>query len=297
MSDILYWSSWLAVPLATAMLMSGLLAFERDAPPLDDTAARRRAEAFARRPLLRLLWPFVRAVAGIVSRFELAELRPRLEKVLRHANQPLGLLVDELLAIQVLLALLVPTGMMAVARGVFGVWYPALLVFAPLAFFVPVSRLREQVRVRTEEIERRLPYALDVIIVCVEAGVGFEEAVARMIEASEPDHPLTEEFGLLRQELEFFDMQRALARMAERVPSDDLDRLVDAIIEGERQGTPYQRVLVNARDMIRRRQSTRIEKAASRAPTLMLLPTLFIMLSVLMILVGGVLLNATETSL
>lgn len=294
MTEILYWGGRASVLAATAILTWGLMGFARDAPRLDAAARKRRAQAFADKPLLRFVWPFVRAVAGILSRFELRESRPRLETVLRHAGRPLGMLPEELLAIQVLLAVLLPGALVWLSVTLTGQIYPILLLAAPIAFMMPVSRLREQVRLRTEELERRLPYALDLIIVCVEAGVGLEDAISRMIEASEPEHPLTQEFRLLRRELEFFDVPRALARMAQRVPSDDLDRLVDAIIEGERQGTPYQHVLVSARDMIRRRQSTRIEKQASRAPSLMLVPTLFIFLSVLLILVGGMILKSQQ---
>lgn len=296
MPDLLSWGGRLSIAAAAVTLLWWLLSFERDAPPLDDTAVRRRREAFARHPLLRLGWPLVRAVAGIVRRLPLRETRPRLEKLLRHAGHPLGMTPEELIGAQLVLAVAIPVLVSLFSVLAVGEWYPYILALAPVAFLMPVNRLQEYVRNRVTEIERRLPYALDLIIVCVEAGVGFEDAVTRMIQSSEPAHPLTEEFSLLRRELEFFDVQRALARLAERVPSDDLDRLVDAIIEGERQGTPYQRVLINARDMIRRRQSTQIEKAASRAPTLMLVPTLFIFAAVLLILVGGMILGSQDVS-
>lgn len=297
MQEMLYWGGRISLTVAAALAMWGLLTFERDAPRLDETAARRRREALAESLVLRAVWPIVRAVAGLVARLELRETRPRLATLLRHAGQPLGMLVDELIALQVVLAVVVPGVLALLSFLALGMVHPLVLCLAPVAFMMPVSRLRAEVQERTGEIERRLPYALDVIIVCVEAGVGFEDAVSRMIAASEPDHPLTEEFTLLRQELEFFDVTRALGRLAERVPSQDLDRLVDAIVEGERQGTPYQKVLINARDMIRRRQSTRIEKAASRAPTLMLVPTLFIFASVLLILVGGMILGSRNSGL
>jgi tight adherence protein C len=294
MTDFLASTGQLTVALAVAAFMLLLWLLARMAPEPTALPARRRKEALSESLVFRLTLPFIQAVGVLVAPLPLEATRARYQALLRHSGYPGGLFPNELIAIQILSAIVLPLLLGYVYESVFDRWNHLVWLGALVGYFMPPSRLEDRIRVRVEAIERRLPYALDLIIVCAEAGCSFEDAVFRIVDATQDKDPLSEELRIMRQELELVDLRSALHHFAERVPSGEVTRLTHAILEGERQGTPYKDVLAMARDMMRTRQSTRIEKQAARAQQLLVIPTLLITGAVLVMLIGGMILRSCQ---
>lgn len=284
------WVEWLAPAclVAGVALWVGVLA-RADVRPVErsESARVRREAAIERAPVLRWVLPFVTALGGWYADRPLAEARARLDRRLIHAGLPAGLSADEWMALR-----WVSAGALTIVAGAlwllaFGRLDPWFLLAGPIGYRLPDERLRDVIERRVEAIEKQLPHTLDLFIVCLEAGLSLEEAIAHSVPDDGPRDPLTEELALLVREMEFHDFETALSRLAERVPSIEFGRLVDTITESERQGTPYGAALCAVRDGLRRRQSARVEKAAARAVSAMLLPTVLIFASVLLVLGGG----------
>ena len=294
MTDLLATGGQLSTALAVAVFALGLWILSRFAPEPTALAAKRRREALQNSLFFALTLPFIQAVGVLISPLPLHATRARHQTLLRHSGYPGGLLPNELIAIQCLLSVTLPLIAGVAYESVFERWSHWVWLGLPVGFLMPPARLEDRIRKRVEAIERRLPYALDLIIVCAEAGCSFEDAVFRIVDASQDRDALTEELRIMRQELELVDLRSALHHFAERVPSGEVARLIHAILEGERQGTPYKDVLAMARDMMRTRQSTRIEKQAARAQQLLVIPTLLITGAVLVMLIGGMILRSCQ---
>ena len=144
---------------------------------------------------------------------------------------------------------------------------------------------------RREKIRADLPDALDLLAVSVEAGLGFDGAIAKLTEHMEG--PLAEEFGLTLGEMRIGESRAdALKRMSERVDAPELSSFTRAIIQADQLGTSLGRILrVQAADTRMRRQAA-AEERAMKAPIKMLFPTvLFIFPAMFLIILGPAFLN------
>jgi tight adherence protein C len=185
-------------------------------------------------------------------------------------------------------------GTMLGRLGGIGIALLGALVLGALGFFIPDYVLTLKARSRRGRIQADLPDALDLLAVSVEAGLGFDGAVAKLSEHMEG--PLAEEFGLTLSEMRIGESrQEALKRMAERVDAPELSAFVRAIIQADTLGTTLGRILrVQAADSRLRRQAA-AEERAMKAPIKMLFPTvLFIFPAMFLVILGPAILNVQE---
>ena len=158
-------------------------------------------------------------------------------------------------------------------------------------FIAPDYFVSLKAKGRREKIRADLPDALDLLAVSVEAGLGFDGAIAKLTEHM--DGPLAEEFGLTLGEMRIGESRAdALKRMSERVDAPELSSFTRAIIQADQLGTSLGRILrVQAADTRMRRQAA-AEERAMKAPIKMLFPTvLFIFPAMFLIILGPAFLN------
>jgi len=154
------------------------------------------------------------------------------------------------------------------------------LILAVVGFFFPDFWLRNRIQARQREITHTLPDVLDLLMVCVEAGMGFDAAVARVAEQPESRHsPLHQE--MLRMHLEVRagrPRAEALRALGERTGVDDIKAMVTAFVQTERLGTPLGKTLRVHADSARVRRRHKAEERAHLAPLKMLFPTVFFLM-------------------
>ena len=163
--------------------------------------------------------------------------------------------------------------------------------FAFLGFLSPDVLVNSRIRERQERVLASLPDALDLLAVSVEAGLGFDGAVAKLVEYM--DGPLIDEFALALNEMRFGESRtEALKRMAVRVDVPEFGTFIRAIVQAEQLGTSIAGILrVQAADARLRRQYSAEEKAM-KAPIKMLLPTaVFIFPALFIVILGPILMN------
>ncbi len=162
------------------------------------------------------------------------------------------------------------------------------------AFFLPDAVVTTRTKSRRDEIRSDLPDALDILAVSVEAGLGFDAALARVAEYM--DGPLVEELALTLSEMRIGETrQEALRKLAERVDVVELTSIVHAIAQADQLGSPLARVLrVQAQEARQRRQAA-AEERAMKAPVKMILPTaVFIFPAMFIVILGPAFLHLTE---
>jgi tight adherence protein C len=183
--------------------------------------------------------------------------------------------------------------MVGLSAGPFGT-LAFTAIFAVGAFLLPDFLLSSSARRRKERVRADLPDALDLLAVSVEAGLGFDGAVAKLTDHLEG--PLADEFELTLNEMRIgTSRQDALKRMAERVPAPELVSFVRALVQADQLGISLGRILrVQAADTRNRRQAAAEEKAM-KAPIKMLFPTvLFIFPAMFLVILGPAMMHLLE---
>lgn len=168
--------------------------------------------------------------------------------------------------------------------------YMATLVFAAaVGYYLPNVVLRRLVFVRQREILEAFPDALDLMTVCIEAGLAIDAALMRVAdEIRHKSQALSEELHLVTLELRAgASKEKALRNLAMRTGVEDVDSLVAMLIQAERFGTSIADALRVHADMLRTKRRQRAEEAAAKIALKLLFPLIFcIFPSMLLVLLG-----------
>jgi tight adherence protein C len=171
----------------------------------------------------------------------------------------------------------------------------AVFVFASIlgaiGYIAPAIVVSQKAKRRQSAIVRQLPDSLDLLSVSVEAGLGFDGAIAKLTQYM--DGPLSEEFELALGEMRIGESRSdALKKLALRAGTPEVSSFVRAIVQADQLGTSLGRILrVQATDTRNKRQAI-AEERAMKAPIKMLFPTVaFIFPAMFIVILGPALLN------
>jgi tight adherence protein C len=179
-------------------------------------------------------------------------------------------------------------------------WSPFLVVVATayaagLGWLGPMFMLRRRARRRTERIELELPELIDLLVVTLEAGVGFTAALTRSTE--QMTGPLGDEVRLtLREHNLGLGMDRALGNLLERCDVPAIRAFVRSVVQSEALGVSIGQVMRDVSKEMRSRRRQIVEEKAQKAPVKILFPLAFLILpALLMIVLYPGLVNLVET--
>jgi tight adherence protein C len=165
----------------------------------------------------------------------------------------------------------------------------ALLLSACIGYYLPNMLLNHQIEVRQRDIFDSFPDALDLLTICVEAGLGLEAALNRVAEEIHlKSQVLGQEFQLMILELRAgFSKERALRNLALRTGVEDIDLLVAMLIQSDRFGTSMGESLRIHADNLRTKRHQRAEEAAAKISLKLLFPLIFMIFPTLMLILVG----------
>jgi tight adherence protein C len=172
-----------------------------------------------------------------------------------------------------------------------GLHSPALLVLLPVlfaagGFFLPDVLLYNTGTKRQLRVQQALPDALDMMTVCVEAGLGFDASLSQV--ARNTEGPLAGECARVLQEMQFGKSRvQALRAMAERTTVAELRMLVSALVQASELGIPIAAVLREQAQEMRVRRRQRAEEKAQKVTVKILVPLIFCLFPALMVIVIG----------
>jgi tight adherence protein C len=153
-------------------------------------------------------------------------------------------------------------------------WGRKLIVvafFVLFGFYLPELLLTSKIQRRQKEIRKAMPDALDLLTICVEAGLGFDGAMAKVFEKW--DNELALAFGRVIREIQLGKLRReALRDMADRMGIPEMTSFVAAVIQSEQLGVSMSKVLRIQADQMRIKRRQRAEEEAHKAPIKMLIP-------------------------
>ena len=156
-----------------------------------------------------------------------------------------------------------------------------------LGYILPNYWLKSKAKQRQKEIQHRLPDVLDLLTVSVEAGLGFDAALLKVVEKQKG--VLAEEFLRVLQEIKMGHPRReSLRDLAKRnKPAEDLNSFVASLVQADQLGISIGSVLRNQAKQIRQKQRQRAEEKAQKAPVKMMIPLVFFVFPTIFIVVLG----------
>lgn len=191
------------------------------------------------------------------------------------------------LAILVMPSLVLLTPLSARLRGV---WLPIFLaVAAGVGYLLPGLILEWRGRKRGNRIQCELPDVLDLLVICVEAGLGLDAAIKRVAQEVRISAPLlAEELSMVSLELKAgIPRDMALKNLAVRCGVDDVSSLTAMLNQADRFGVSVGRSLRVHSDTVRTKRRQRMEEAAAKVPLKLLFPVLFMIFPTIMVVMGG----------
>lgn len=222
----------------------------------------------------RVVFPLLRRLGDFAGRFTPQATLEAAERNLRRAGvtklDPTGFVVVRIIFTFVLTGFMFMLMMIARTLPLAQI-IPLTLFVGLVAYMIPAMLLSSRAARRRKNITKALPDALDLITICVEAGLGFDGAINKV--AEKWDNELSEAFHRVIHEQNLGKSKReALRDMAERMEVPELTSFIAAVLQAEQLGVSLGRVLRIQSDQMRIKRRQMAEAEAHRAPIKMLIP-------------------------
>ncbi len=203
---------------------------------------------------------------------------PNALKILYGAKAVFGVLIPGLVGLALLNSTMDPGNKAA-----------AILAGVAVGFFGPNEFVRMAAKRRQKQIHRGLANALDLLVVCVESGLGLDQAIMQVAKELEQAHPeITEELAIVNFELKAGKRRaEALRNLADRTAVEDLKKLVAVLIQADRFGTGVSQSLRAHSDYMRVQARQVAEEKAAKLGVKLVFPIFFCILPSLFVVTVG----------
>ncbi len=236
----------------------------------------------------RILRPFLRRFYVLGRRFTPSGSIEQLQHSLIVAGIPGGMTVTDFLGLRFIVGALT-------ALVVFILFFrqqptSMVLLYAFVGFvigmYIPNYWLKSKVKARQKAVQHALPDALDMMSICVDAGLGFEAAIQKVAFQSKDE--LAIEFRRIISEIRVgVPRTDALRHLAERVDVADVSSFVGVLIQADQLGIAIRDVLATQSDQMRVNRRQRAQEAAAKAPIKMMIPMVIFIFPALFIVILG----------
>ncbi len=257
----------------------------------------KRQRALENNPAWGQIEPLVRWLGVRVSGILSESFRERASKQLALAGDFLGLTPDEYVALSILSFL---AGMLfgAVAGQLSGMGTTMFIIVGPVGAALPYLAVSGEADRRLRQINRGLPYVIDLLALAMSAGQDFPGAIRQVVEkSSDPNDALVEELGRMLQELGLGKTRKAvLLAFNERAPLESVAEFVNAVVQAEERGNPVADVLLIQASVSRMRRSVKAEDAAAKAGVAMVGPLFLLFFCIMLLVMGPMVLKLAQVA-
>ncbi len=237
----------------------------------------------------RIFVPIIRKISDFIIRFTPQTTLERTTRQLELAGNPRNMSAAEFWALR-LVATVLLGGLVFMMMTRNGAEVSKRLLYglggAGIGFMLPYMFLRSMIDRRKQAIIKKLPDALDLMTICVDAGLTFNAAMQKVDEKW--TDPLALEFGRVIYEMQLGKSRRqALKDMSDRTDVPDVTSFIAAILQAEQLGVGIGKVLRIQSEQMRVRRRQRAEEKAQQAPVKMTFPLVFLIFpSIFIVLLG-----------
>jgi tight adherence protein C len=244
----------------------------------------------------RVVAPLLEGLTGVATRFTPQGYGEKVAQKLVHAGNPPNLNVDKILVMKLVglvsIVAWIPLFLMLKFSG--PIFIVGVLVAWGCAFIYPDVLLNRKIEDRQKEISRKLPDILDLLVISVEAGLGFEQALDRTCTAV--PGALSDEFRRMLHEIRIGSTRAdALRAMADRSDVPELRGFILAMLQADTFGVSISRLLRSQADEMRIKRRLMAQEKAQKAPVKMLFPLVFcIFPSIFVVILGPAMINISR---
>jgi len=239
--------------------------------------------------ILRLSMPILRTyLLPSVQNLPLENFRKEKKRKIQAAGMSEELTADEFFCFKLFLAIALPL-MAVVYNFALNLLNPLILIliFGSIGYFFPELWLRSLIRDRQIKIRNAIPFVIDLLSLCTEAGLDFMGAFQRVVEKAKQS-PLIDELNLVLQELKLGTTRAdALRNMATRINMPEISSIVAVLVTADQMGASISEVLKAQSDQIRGERFIRAEKEGAKAAQKILIPLIFCIVPAVFIVVLG----------
>lgn len=235
----------------------------------------------------RVILPIMQMIAKFTTQFAPQNALEKTQRQLELAGNPPGFTPPIIWATRLglMIGLAVLMLILLGRRGpVWGVG--STLAGAVIGFMMPQMYLQSKITRRQNEIIKALPDALDLMSICVEAGLGFDQSMAKVYEKWENELAIA--FGRVIREIQVGKARRdALRNMADSMDVADVTSFVAAIIQADQLGVSISRVLKIQAEQMRIKRRQRAQEKAQQAPIKMMIPMVLLIFPTIYLVILG----------
>jgi len=221
----------------------------------------------------RFLRPAIERLGSMLSRSTPQKAAQDLDNRLEMAGRPGNLTPADFGAVRLVAAAVMAAVGLLLGLLMGGLVYTVggLVVGAGLGYYLPVLWLKQKVDARRAQIQKGLPDAMDLLVIAVDAGLGFDAALARVTDKYK--NALSDMFAKVLREVSLGRPRlEAMDEMGRSSGVDDLHNFIQAIIQSEQFGTGIGKILRIQADEMRRKRRQRAQEKAAQATLKMMLP-------------------------
>ena len=255
-----------------------------------DSVANLRNEQLKSSSLERLIFPFTAKVISSITRHTPLDLYRRVNRLIELAGNPPSLTAERIVAFKIVFGIVgVVVGILVAPLLPFtGFFVPVMTVgvFSLAGYTFPSAGLAARASKRQKEIRKALPDTMDLLTISVEAGLGFDAALAQVVK--NVPGPLSEEIARMLQEMQIgVTRAEALRHLNDRTDVPELDGFVLSMIQADKYGVGVAKVLRAQSTELRQKRRQRAEEVAQKVPLKLLFPMIFLVLPALFIVILG----------
>ena len=246
----------------------------------------------------RVFAPLFEGLTGVARRFTPSGFGEGIARKLVLAGSPPNLNVDKILVFKLLgiISIIVWAPLvitLGILQGLMAI--VAIVVLWGSSFMYPDVMINRLIEDRQKQISRKLPDILDLLVISVEAGLGFEQALDRTCTAG--PGALSDEFRRMLHEIRIGASRAdALRSMAERTDVPDLRAFILAMLQADTFGVSISRLLRSQAEEMRTRRRLRAQEQAQKAPVKMLFPLVFcIFPSIFVVILGPAMIQISQS--
>lgn len=209
--------------------------------------------------------------------------------------------VEVFTSMRIISGITLPVIFLAVGYLVLEMEIADALMYSPVVafggYFLPLARLNRQVDERHRAVFRNLPDLLDLLTICLESGMGINEAMNKVVEKSNKS-PLTDELDRTLREIQLGKPRlQGLRDMAKRIDLRELSSVIISIVQAEQMGTSLAKTLKVQSEIIRDIRWQKAQEMAQKAPIKMIIPiALFIFPTIFIIIFGPLVISFMVTN-
>ncbi|MGE5593777.1 MAG: type II secretion system F family protein [Betaproteobacteria bacterium] len=235
----------------------------------------------------RLFGPVLQSINNLVMSVTPKHIVDAVKNKLDVTGNPWNMTPGDYILMRVVTLAIIPLAVFGLTLGL-GPSTALLLAFvvAAVGWLVPEMMMQSKKKEREKQIRKSLPDVLDLLTVSVEAGLGFDAALAKVVERKKG--PLADEFALLLQEIRMGKPRRdALREVSERVKIDDITSFIASVIQADQLGVSIANILRIQSAQVRAKRRQQAEEAGMKAPIKMLFPLIFFIFPTLFVVLLG----------